>query len=262
MECNQQDFASFDHENLDSAEALPCRVLDAANIRDPDEVLAWTTADPNQCLGCYSFLQVFGKFLFLPCFWPHMVLLSPCLCLSFCTNWSRFLCQYWILVDYELKVVEMEYDYCCCCPGCLTSGQSVKTIPLENITDCGLQAQGSGLCNVLGAETPLLYVDTASYSPQSGQGGHEALGVGLADSEGMMDAILCQRDQILGRSGRRSSQGLSRRATYIEARASGAGKSRQSSNKSRLMELSDLRCQDLISKEEFERKRQQILDTL
>ena len=251
---------------LGTDHTLPSRVRDAANIRSNAAVLAWTTVDPTHDLACNAFGSTFGKFLFLPCFWPHMVLLSPCLCLQMYVNVSQMKNQYWILTEYELKVVEMEYDYICCCPGVFTSGISVQTIPLENITDCGLKIQGSGLCNTLGAETPTLYVDTASSSSSSRPNGgqHEALGIALFDSRGMMECIMSQRDKLLGRKRGNTMGGgdWQAKSTYNN---SGFHREIGSTNKStldRMKELNEMMSQGLVTKEEFDLKRQDILNDI
>lgn len=131
---------------------LPEQVRNVANARS--EILAWTALDPalEDELDRYLCCRSFGVFAVLPCFWPHLLILWPCLCSAKIVAQRAARSQYWILTEQELRIVTLDYD-ACCCPGVSRTGNVNKTIPLENITDAGLDARGSGMMNQCGTRS-------------------------------------------------------------------------------------------------------------
>jgi hypothetical protein len=148
-----------------------------------DPALADRVSDQACC-------STFGMFLILPCFWPHLLIMWPCLLVGKMSLENCIKSQYWILTERELKVVTMDHATSCCS----SSGNQVKSIPLENITDCGVDSVGQGCLNQCYDALPNIYVDTAS-----GGGGvraREAVGVGLHDHATFIRRILDQRDVV------------------------------------------------------------------
>jgi hypothetical protein len=176
---------------LESDASLPADIRAIANLRH--RVVAWTALDPNlkDEVGGYVCGHTFGMFAILPCFWPHLLLCWPFLCAAKVDSVNTIRGQYWILTETELKVIVTRHD-ASCIPGCCEVGDVVKTIPLENITDCGVSGRATGLVNQCAGSLPEIYVDTASGKA------HEATGIALAKHERFVQAVLNQRDVVKG----------------------------------------------------------------
>lgn len=224
---------------------LPQDVREAANLRDRDRVVVWTKLDPQleDRVGGQACLTTFGPLLFLPCFWPHMLVCLPCLCVGRVSAANAMRSQYWILTERELKVITLDYQVCCVA----TSGTKVKSIPLENITDCGVDAVGKGCLNDCFDPLPSMYVDTAS----SGAGSREAVGVALAEYRTFIQKILDQRDIVKGT--------VASGAVVVAEPMQRGGDTAKGSAADRMNQAKELYDGGLISESEYEKKRKDIL---
>jgi len=177
--------------------------------------------------------------------------LGPCLYNGKVAAENAARSQYWMLTDRDLKIVSMDHDNCCC-PGVIKSGNIVKSVPLENITDCGLDARGTGCVNDCAGDLPTIYVDTAS----SGGGCHEAVGLGLENYNWFIQKVLSQRNIVKG-GGEGSMGGLQSPMPLTMARTV-TDKSAQE----RIAEITQLRHQGILTQEEFVQKRQEIISSI
>jgi len=132
--------------SLGTKHNLPDHIRDIAGIRH--EVVAWTTVDESYDIDKFMCRRIFGFFV-VPCFWPHLLILWPCLLSAKTESTNAAKSQYWILDTCELKIVVTNHEQCCIA-GCSSSGNIVKTIPLSNITDCGFDESGQGRFNRAG----------------------------------------------------------------------------------------------------------------
>lgn len=254
-------YASFQENQL------PQEVRSVANLFTGTRIVAWTRVndDENTNLFGYYCSRTFGLAV-LPCFWPHLIILSPCLCANQIAAVNAARNQYWILTETELKVVTMDHDTCCI-PGCVSSGNQIKSIPLENITDCGINAKGSGCLNQCAVDLPTIYVDTASSGPAS----REAVGVGLFQSHDFVQKILQQRSIVKG-TGTVEMTGATATATPVipsytigdrgETTAVNTGSNTNKSAEDRILEAKQLLEKGLITQEEFENKRRAIIESI
>jgi hypothetical protein len=153
---------------------------------------------------------------------------------------------YWVLTQDELKIVSLDHD-ATCCVGCCRTGDKVQTIPLENITDCGKDAQGKGSCNKMVGDLPSIYVDTASVG---GNKVHEAFAFALKDNDRLIASILNQRDAVKG--------GL--RAAPVAQAMLVRGDDKPA--KERLAEIQDLLYNGVITQQEYDQKRKDILSSI
>jgi hypothetical protein len=172
------------------------------------------------------------------------------------SNGSKSL--YWILTENELKIVSMSFDQCCL-PGCFQSGNTVKSIPLENITDCGVGARGNTCGNQCVGDLPNIYVDTASAKE-----GHEAEAVALAGHEWFISEILNRRDIVKQGGGaavpmHSYSAPAPAMATVV---AMERGDTTRRSAAERIKEITRLHESGILTNEQYEKKKQEIIDSI
>jgi hypothetical protein len=271
---------------LGTTHNLPVEIRNIVSLTGSSEVIAWTKLNPDlyDKIDSYICYSTFGPFFVFPCLWPHLVLIWPCLCASKSSLVNTARSQYWILTQRELKIVTVDHDTSCI-PGLFTSGNDTKTIPLENITDCGVDNPGKGCLNVQYADIATIHVDTASSpSPR-----HEAVGIGLANHEELIRKILNQRDLVKGSSGGAGVLVSSTAATPVVASAfmgdrtsgtrSGAGEdyehivfaspstaapvtNKASSVADRIKVVKDLYESGVLTQPEYEQRRQEIIASI
>lgn len=210
---------------------------------DASSVIAWTTLDEEEWnIEKVTCCMTFGPFLVLPCFWPHLILCCPCLWMKQWLSELDIRNTYWILTEHDVKIFRRGFGCCCC----YKSGDSLLSIPLTQITDCGIQTPAEGCCGecVDSLSTiPTIYIDTAS-SPKEGKL-HEAVGHGLAGYEWFMSAILYQRE-------------CQRRQVTMPVMERGDPETVER----RIQKINHLLECGVMTKEEYDRKRQEIFATI
>jgi hypothetical protein len=248
--------------NYGNKHNLPEHVREMTGLRN--EVIAWTSLDPKHegDIEYYACCQLSGRLLVIPCFWPFMIILSPFLCTECISESNRIKSQYWILTENELKIVSESHDQCPCVPGCFQSGNTVKSIPLENITDCGVQARGNGFGKRCAGDLPIIYVDTAS-----AKDGHEAIAVALARQQWFIREILIRRDYVKqGQGAALLTHSTSAALAPVMATASAVmergGDTTHRSAAERIDEITQLHTSGILTNEQYEKKKQEIIDSI
>jgi hypothetical protein len=189
--------------------SLPDELKDVVSLRHP--LIAWTNMNPtlhrNQIqrhVGC----SAFGPLLFLPCFWPHFIVLSPCLLLSNVMTTNIACRTYWVLTTQELMVVVLDHNRCCCINDCYRTGIYIKTIPLETIVDVGLLPRGGCTGKCLGGsctgskDIHTIYVETNTIQVHHHRNSRQSLsplsitGIGLQHHQWFIQRILYARDAM------------------------------------------------------------------
>ena len=233
---------------------LPEHVRQVAGLRG--EVITWTQIDPNleNKVGRYACCRSFGFFVFLPCFWPHLLIIWPCLWSAAAKVENAARSQYWILTEQELRIVSLDHDVCCIA-GCIKSGVTCKAIPLENITDAGLAAIGTGCINTCAVDLPTIYVDTASSGMTANGVGHEATGLALANYESFIRHILDGRDAC--KTGQRSGP-----AAMSMQRVDNTGYVGDKSSAGRIADIKELHEAGILSQQEYDQKRKEIISSM
>ena len=255
--------------NAGTAQNLPQHIRDAATLHGQPVIIAWTQFDPalEKELGRYSCFSVMAPFfpLLLPCFWIHFCCLAPCIIPCALAGKAAIVngakSQYWILTDRELKIVSLDHDVWSCA-GWSKTGNIVKTVPLEQITDCGLDARGNGKLNQMAGDLPTIYVDTASSGANPKGPSHEAVGLGLEHYAWFLQQLQNQRNTLQGAG----AVGAASIVSAIMSRppgsithASTVGGSNNKTTAERLAEIKQLKDQEIISQAEYDQKRQQII---
>lgn len=254
---------------LGTAYDLPVEIRKIASLRS--EVMSWTKLDPDlygeiDAFYCMSTFKVFV----VPCFWPHLLFLWPCLCSAKTAGVNAAKSQYWILTERELKIIQVDHDSTCI-PGLMTSGNDIKTIPLENITDCAVDNAGRGC---LDAEIASIHVDTANATPYGRC--REATGIGLANHEEFIRKILNQRDLVKCSSGGGVMVPISTVATPViasvlmdrtSAKVGGSTTTPPVTNQAssvadRIQVVKELYDRGILTHAEYEQRRQEIIATI
>ncbi|KAI2488661.1 hypothetical protein MHU86_25715 [Fragilaria crotonensis] len=241
---------------VETEDTLPQDVHEIAALRN--DVLAWTSLDPEfaQDVGIYDFDSAFCAFIFLPCFWPHLLIMSPLLCFAKTNFENRIRNQYWILTDTELKIVTKNYDVCCL-PGCINSGDSVQTIPLESITECGSNNPRKGFVTSCCKPLSKLYVDTAGFVRKDGSPEHEIIGYGLARQDWFIREVMNRRDIVKGNHSLNACCEGAVVATPVMERG---GSTRSAAD--RMKDITELHNSGVLTREEFFEKRKDIVDSI
>lgn len=183
-----------------------------------------------------------APFLMPPC------LLSSCIAGGTIVQVKHIESTYWILTETELRIVTKDHDQLCC-PGLLKSGNKTKAIPLENITDASVDQKCTGCFQNITGDFSYVLVDTPS---SSGKSGHEATGVALKHPEWFVRELLDRRDLVKGIG----PQANTMDRMSVEARVGGKDAA------SRIKELTELKDQGLITSDEYETKRKQIVSSI
>lgn len=228
---------------LHGQDGLPDAVLE--HLRGK-QVLAWTLFDSDHDIVQYACCSTCGKFLLVPCFWPHFVLLSPCLLASCIGKINLIASQYWVLTETDLRIIHLDHDTTCL-PYCWRTGVSVRTIPLEKISDIGLDSRGRGVLNLCVGDVPVISVETAALSDKK-QDNDESRGIGLHNHQWFVEQVLDQVELVRN-----------------PVRTNRLGNRNDKSDKSsleRMQELKTLHERGFVSTEEYEQQRQMILQAI
>ena len=235
--------------NVGTSADIPDELLSVAHLQK-DKIVAWVTIDDEfkENIGRFICCSTFGIFLFVPCFWPHLLIIWPCLLAGKVSSERIIHNTYWVLTTTEIKIIVTSHDGCCG-----RNGGQVKSIPLDTITDCGISAPNT-TCGQTGI--PSIYVDTAS---SGGKSGHEAIGYGLSGYDWLVAEIIARRDVLKGHINSPpppppTNAEMDRGETSKEVASSTV--------ESRLQKIKDLHNIGLLNAVEYEKKRQDIIASI
>ena len=244
--------------NVGTSADVPDDLCSLAHLQR-NNVIAWVTLDEQfeGKIGHVTCCASFGVFVFLPCFWPHLLIIWPCL-LAVKLSADRVIRNtYWILTTTEIKVIVKSHAGCCG-----TNGDQVKSIPLDTITDCGVMAKNTACCKCYEG-VPTIYVDTASSGARSSEHSsskHEAVGHGLAGYDWFMAEILARRETLKGHNN--TPHHLSSSSSPIVYAHAEMERGESSTVESRLQKIIELRNLGVLSEVEYEKKRQDIIASI
>ena len=168
---------------LGTNDNLPSHVREIARLRS--QVLAWTALDPRLTPGeieAFACCSRICLLIVVPCFWPAMLWLLPCIYCNVRTLKNDILNSYWILTKSDLNVLTTHF---------------VVSIPLESIKTCGTKMNREICCiNCFVKPLPSLYVDTITFTWMEDGPLHSAEGFGLANQDLFRSEILKRRDIV------------------------------------------------------------------
>jgi hypothetical protein len=211
-------------------------------------VIAWTTLDDAYESDIYqtTCCMTLGPFFVVPCLWPTLILCFPRLCVAQLDKELIIRTTYWILTDQDVKIFRRSYDFGC--GWCYSTGDSLESIPLSQITDCGIQEPVEGCYGNCVKSVPIIYIDTANTRTEAAPNiwteakEHEAVGYALAGYDWFVAAILHQRNR-----GRCAALTTMRDPETVERR---------------IEKINHLWERGIMTKEEYEKKRQEIFASI
>jgi hypothetical protein len=249
-------------EGIGTDRDLPAEIRGAAGVRG--DVIAWVALDPQYepDLCRIACCMVAGPQLVMPFLWPCALLTSPVLCALAYSAQNTIKNQYWILTSTELKLINKSHE--ACLPGCCRTGNVTKSIPLDSITDCGVQSPSTGCCASCAGTLPSIYVDTASSGVGSdGQQQHEAIGYGLAGYSWFASEVLHRREMLKGRLAPPLNSYNIHCADVVNAiPVMDRGSTVNDSVEARIQKITKLHEDGVLTTEEYAKKRQEIIDSI
>lgn len=138
----------------------------ARQVTAPNEsILAvWRVNEQDRSNAAYS---IFPAPLLLPCFWPHLCVLSPCVCAAVSAQYAILKGTLYFLTNKNLGViVDAAIGPC---GVCMRTGVDSGSMPLTEIRSVGINAKGGGAC--LCCPFSALMVGTPLGSPLANFGG-------------------------------------------------------------------------------------------
>jgi hypothetical protein len=266
MDHNTQSDSSYTSSLKNGTKLRPTNVGNHHDIPDDlctmtrlerNDVVAWTTfsSEYENKIEQFACCNMFGIFFFIPCFWPLLITCCPLLCAGKISLERNIKNTFWILTETDLKVIVKNHDDCCF-PGCYHVGDAVKSIPYENITECGIISPAKG-CFGGHAAIPTIYVDTLScysnFSDAESSPTHEAVGYGLAGYDWFVTEILARRGALKGYHYMQQLHGIA---------MSNMDRGTNDNVVFLLQKITELHKLGMISTEEYEKKREEIIATL
>jgi len=241
-------------ENED--EALPQAVMDALlRAKNDSPILAWTQMDPMLESSLHKQLRMEWTKLCLqgllfPC-------LFPCWAWDLCGQQTRRSEEIWVLTEESLYRVSLDTTFC----GCASTGEEVLRLPLEDLSlywckDLQVEMPEAGC---LRRKVPMMNVAGHEYNSVPNQRGpfKIACGYALKDVEVFAAAIL--RQHYLAKA---KAESMDRGQTPAAALPVVSAERQEDAIRDRLALAEKLRSEGLITEEEYQDKRQDILASL
>lgn len=181
-------------EGVGTKDNLPQNVRVMAALKS--NVVAWTTFDPEFHAAIFprACCRAFGPTLFWPCLWPFAILCSPQFCINSVAATKRIKNQFWILTEDELTVVVCDRDdNNRRNPGYsqrAQNSQNILTIPLKDITHCGVAPTEKSCMDLCTKQISCIYVNSA-------EGKHEVTGIALSGHDWFVQEVLNRRDVVV-----------------------------------------------------------------
>jgi hypothetical protein len=223
---------------------LPSDVRELADLAPDERVIAWTSYDPdhsgNLCTASCASTSYGPALEFCPCLWPMY-----CLELQASLQRPRETTQvYWILGEQNLYRVRKRLDNCFISGFCVVTEESTRT-SLENITE-GSIVRIPPTCYIESPEEIKLHVCDRSINSHIS-------GACLKNQKIFLKEILKQRDLVVA-----AAPVSTTAATQTMDR--GDDDQAPRSIRERLQLITQLLSEGLVSQEDYDRKKQEILE--
>src|SRR4051812_11362038 len=97
----------------------------------PQKIIEWYSVEPNLQLMTYFCCSKARPLMIMPCFWPHLLILSPCFCCSSYNQKIAALHSTVVLTETTVNLVQEPFTVCGCCP----IGGTSSSIQIFQISD-------------------------------------------------------------------------------------------------------------------------------
>jgi hypothetical protein len=245
---------------------LPDDVRMMAGLQHPDaaaaDVVVWTTFDTEfeHAITTPSMVccRIVWISVLLPCICPCVTIMSPCIYTKARAQQHAIRHQHWILTDRDVKIVILP--------------NVVHSIPFCDIINCYVQEPSPTM------RMPTLYIDTASSLARvpasvdrqsmgyNAATFYAAAGMGLVDYNWFLTEILRRRDHLKMELPTVPAASAMVEATFVveptTAIDRGSTTNRNESIERRIQIIVDLHHRGIVTKEEYEMKRQEIIASI
>jgi hypothetical protein len=152
---------------------------------DGNNIVAWVTIDDKVkgTLFHSACCSKYCQYVSMPCFWPAFLIASPWELAHLHAVTRETQHKYWVLTTTDIKIIAKSHV-----AGCGTRGDTVLSIPLDTIIDCGMTGKHTVCSQCYDGYTKML-VQTASRNHYF---------IGTADSAWFVAEIIARRDIMKG----------------------------------------------------------------
>jgi hypothetical protein len=147
----------------------------------------------------------------------------------------------------------------CCILGYNEVSDSVMSIPLQDITECGTQAVMDKFCKPCAKLLPALYIHwTIRGSGEGGQTVGPCYGYGMAHQDSFACELLNHRDIVMDSS--HLPNHVITGAVVVATPVMERGSARSAADL--IKDITNLRMLGILSQEEYDKKRQETIDSI
>lgn len=241
---------------------MPSDLRECLSEEELNQVVYWSKPDPTQPIFCGLWCGSLGPLLFLPCFWPHLAILClPSICVCSCNKRAMLLTAV-VVTTRSIEYITVPHEVCCV-PGCYRKNVVKKSVNGSQCVNVMIDVKDSGL---LTSCMPDLSKLTVMDGTMAGKRGNIHVGtsiVGHKDLDILKDHIMrVQGFQGEGRQGASAPAPMTRGGNgprTVYPMSSGTSDGIQNDVASRLNAAQNLLNSGLITQEEYNVKRAEIL---
>mmetsp|Transcript_8751 Transcript_8751/g.14894 ORF Transcript_8751/g.14894 Transcript_8751/m.14894 type:complete len:240 (+) Transcript_8751:84-803(+) len=236
--------------NYGTGRDLPADIADVLDENARKSVVYWSRPVPGQDFFRDAYCFMLGPAVFIPCFWPIFMLLSPCQLTQAHIMRNETLATAIVVSEKSLDYITLPYEKCLC-PGVSTQSLIKNTVLAERIVSVEIDLKDSGLLVKCQPDLTRLRVDTnAGYATP-----HVRIFVGHENLEELKSQILRLKGDVSAAATTTSNfQSSAETMTPLHTN--------HKATSDRIMELKNLLDSGLISSIEYEQKKSEILSYL
>ena len=140
------------------------RVVTQKCAQDEKVIAVWRIPKEKQSTAACSMMPL--ALFYLPCFWPHALILSPCLCAGYCAANASVKGTTYALTDRNfIRIADFD------CYGCYKSGSDSAATALSDIKAISVNAKASGCTACCSVDA--LHIGVPAGSPAANYGGRK-----------------------------------------------------------------------------------------
>lgn len=223
----------------------------------------WSIPDNTQpitkAVACLSMAPL----IMLPCFWPHLIIMSCPMCVCAAFQKKKILATSVVVTETSVEVITTEYDVCCI-PGCYKKGKEIRSIPFEKITDVTLETRDKGFCSACIYDVASLKIMDGTFDVHNRPGGSKIQA--HENVELLRDKILeekeIDRHKHSGAQLMQNMMNMGNGVTQVAPMMIHGESSAPVSAEQRLSEIKSLLDKGILTQEEYNKKRSEIISSM